>query len=53
MVISQGSSSGWYYPIDDEKNSTLYARYRMLADNGDKVIFSRWLGEYKYYDVIR
>lgn len=56
-VISREYSSAWkpgeepYYPVNDEKNSKLYAEYRKLADAEDKVIFGGRLGEYKYYDM--
>lgn len=40
-----------YYPINDEKNSTLYARYRQLADNTPHVLFGGRLAEYRYYDM--
>ena len=56
-VISREYSSEWkpgdepYYPVNDEKNSELYARYRELADRESKVIFGGRLGEYKYYDM--
>ena len=56
-VISREFSSEWklgdepYYPVNDEKNSTLYAEYKKLADAEDKVIFGGRLGEYKYYDM--
>lgn len=40
-----------YYPVNDEKNGTLYAEYKKLADAEDKVIFGGRLGEYKYYDM--
>lgn len=56
-VISREYSSEWeprdepYYPVNDNKNSTLYARYKMLADQEQKIIFSGRLGEYKYYDM--
>ncbi len=40
-----------YYPLNDEKNNTLFARYRELADKEDKVIFGGRLGEYRYYDM--
>ena len=56
-VISREYSSEWklgnepYYPINDEKNSKLYERYKALADKEDKVIFGGRLGEYKYYDM--
>ena len=56
-VISREYSSEWkpgeepYYPVNDEKNGTLYTRYRALADKETKVLFGGRLGEYKYYDM--
>ena len=38
-----------YYPINNEKNNSLYEKYKKLADNDDKVIFGGRLGQYKYY----
>nr|WP_283571156.1 UDP-galactopyranose mutase [Paenibacillus brevis] len=40
-----------YYPINDELNSILYAKYKQLADAEQHVIFGGRLGEYKYYDM--
>ena len=40
-----------YYPINDERNNTLYARYKTLADAEKNVIFGGRLGEYRYYDM--
>ena len=56
-VISREYSSEWrpgdepYYPVNDEKNSALYAKYKALAEKEPKVIFGGRLGEYKYYDM--
>ena len=56
-VISREYSSEWkpgdepYYPVNDEKNGALYARYRQLAEQEPGVIFGGRLGEYKYYDM--
>ena len=56
-VISREYSSEWkpgdepYYPVNDEKNGALYARYRDLAEREKNVIFGGRLGEYKYYDM--
>ena len=56
-VISREYSSEWkpgdepYYPVNDEKNGALYARYKELAEQEPKVIFGGRLGEYKYYDM--
>ncbi len=40
-----------YYPINDDRNNGLFAKYKELADKEDKVIFGGRLGEYKYYDM--
>ena len=56
-VISREYSAEWkpgeepYYPVNDEKNGELYARYKALADREEKTIFGGRLGEYKYYDM--
>ena len=56
-VISREYSSEWqvgdepYYPINDDKNSELYSKYKALAENIENVIFGGRLGEYKYYDM--
>ena len=56
-VISKEFSSEWklgdepYYPVNDAKNSALYAEYKKLAETENNVIFGGRLGEYKYYDM--
>ena len=40
-----------YYPVNDEKNQALYARYAELAAKEENVIFGGRLAEYKYYDM--
>lgn len=56
-VISREYSCEWkpgdepYYPVNDEKNSALYAKYKALASAEEKVLFGGRLGEYKYYDM--
>ena len=56
-VISREYSSEWkpgdepYYPVNDDRNSSLYEKYRELADRETKVTFGGRLGEYKYYDM--
>ena len=56
-IISREYSSEWkagdepYYPVNDEKNGQLYAKYKELADQETGVIFGGRLGEYKYYDM--
>lgn len=55
--ISREYSSEWkpgdepYYPVNDEKNSNLYAKYKELAEKEKNIIFGGRLGEYKYYDM--
>lgn len=56
-VISKEYSTEWkegmepYYPVNDEKNNTLYQKYKELADKESNVIFGGRLAEYKYYDM--
>lgn len=56
-VISREYSSEWhpgdepYYPINDERNNTLYRQYEQLAQKDDKVIFGGRLGQYRYFDM--
>lgn len=56
-VISREYSSAWkpgvdpYYPVNDEKNSKLYDKYRNRADREERVVFGGRLGTYKYYDM--
>lgn len=40
-----------YYPINDERNSALYAEYAKLAAQEGTVVFAGRLGGYKYYDM--
>ena len=56
-VISREYSTEWkpgdepYYPVNDEWNGAIYAKYKALADAQEKVIFGGRLAEYKYYDM--
>ena len=56
-VISKEFSAEWtpgmepYYPVNDEKNTYLYSRYKELADKEKNIIFGGRLGQYKYYDM--
>lgn len=56
-VITREYPAAWsrgeepYYPMNDEKNNALYARYRELADQEEHVIFGGRLGMYRYYDM--
>ncbi len=40
-----------YYPINNDKNNTLYQKYQELASKEKNVIFGGRLGGYKYYDM--
>ena len=40
-----------YYPVNDNKNTVLYAKYTALADPEPDIIFGGRLAEYKYYDM--
>lgn len=40
-----------YYPINDDRNNDLYAKYKELADAQENVIFGGRLGQYRYYDM--
>ena len=56
-VISREYSSEWkqgdepYYPINNERNNSLYQEYEKLAKQRTDVIFGGRLGQYKYYDM--
>lgn len=56
-VISKEYSTEWkegmepYYPVNDEKNTSLYLQYKELADKEQNIIFGGRLAEYKYYDM--
>ena len=56
-VISREYSTEWkdgmepYYPVNDEKNTMLYSKYKLLADKENNIIFGGRLAEYKYYDM--
>ena len=56
-IISREYSAEWkqgdepYYPVNDDVNNALFAKYKALADAQKNVIFGGRLGEYKYYDM--
>ena len=56
-IISKEYSSSWklgeepYYPINDETNGKLYAKYAELAKSEKNVLFGGRLGQYKYFDM--
>ena len=56
-IITREYSAEWeegkepYYPINNDRNNTLYEQYRALASCEKNVIFGGRLAEYKYYDM--
>ena len=40
-----------YYPVNDDRNGALYAKYAALAAKENRVLFGGRLAEYKYYDM--
>ena len=56
-IITREYSAEWeegkepYYPINNERNNTLYEQYRALASCEKNVTFGGRLAEYKYYDM--
>ena len=56
-IITREYPSKWgkndepYYAVNDEKNLSLYAKYKELAAKQTKVIFGGRLGMYKYFDM--
>ena len=56
-VISREYSTEWqdgmepYYSVNDDKNMSLYQRYKDLADQNPNLILGGHLAEYKYYDM--
>lgn len=41
----------YYYPVNDTKNTSTYAKYKSLKSEVENVIFGGRLAEYKYYDM--
>lgn len=56
-VITREYPASWsrgdepYYAMNNEKNNSLYAKYKALADEEGHVIFGGRLGMYKYFDM--
>lgn len=56
-IISKEFSEEWkpgvepYYPINNDENNALLAKYQELAAKREDVIFGGRLGMYKYYDM--
>lgn len=56
-IITKEYPANWnkgdepYYPINNDTNDNLYAKYKELSEKENKVIFGGRLGMYKYYDM--
>lgn len=56
-VVTREYPAAWkhgdepYYPMNDEKNNALFAKYKALAESEPNVIFGGRLGMYKYFDM--
>ena len=56
-VITREYPSEWkkgdepYYPVNNDRNNTLFANYQELAKKEKNVLFGGRLGQYKYYDM--
>lgn len=56
-VITREYPAAWepgmepYYPVNDEGNNQLFAKYQELALKEKNVIFGGRLGQYRYYDM--
>lgn len=56
-VISKEFPMEWelgkeaYYPINDEKNASLFSKYQSLAEQEEHTTFIGRLAEYRYYDM--
>lgn len=56
-VITREYPADWkkgdepYYPINNERNDALFAKYQELAAKEANVLFGGRLGQYRYYDM--
>ena len=56
-VITREYPAAWedgmepYYPINNDENQALYAKYAALAEKEENTWFGGRLAEYKYYDM--
>ena len=56
-VITKEYSKTWtlgdeaYYPINNDKNSEIYAKYQKLAEENKNIYFGGRLGTYSYYNM--
>lgn len=56
-IITKEYSAEWsessepFYPVNDNRNDSIYKQYKALAEKENRVIFGGRLAEYKYYDM--
>ena len=56
-IITREYPANWkhgdepYYPMNDEKNNSLYAKYVELSKEYPGILFGGRLGQYKYYNM--
>ena len=56
-VITREYPQNWdeskeaYYPVNDEKNSQLFEKYKQEAEKQTRVVFGGRLADYAYYDM--
>ncbi len=56
-IISKEYSTEWsvgeepYYPVNDDRNNSLYEKYKGLAAKEENTFFGGRLAQYKYYDM--
>lgn len=56
-IISKEYPKEWeendtpYYPINDEKNNSLFMKYKQKANKEQNIYFGGRLSEYRYYDM--
>lgn len=56
-VITREYPAAWekgmepYYPVNNDRNASVYAQYKALADQKPNVVFGGRLGMYRYYDM--
>ena len=56
-VITREYPADWkkgdepYYPVNNERNDALFAKYKELAAKEKNVLFGGRLGQYRYYDM--
>lgn len=56
-VVTKEYSATWhkgeipYYPVNNDENNALFAKYKALAEKEKGVLFGGRLGAYQYYDM--